>query len=271
VEQSLCCRPADPIPVLTSWLRGLDLSRPIPREEVKARFAPLRDCLDATLAEFPIANRHPLNAPKKSIVLSTPILRYVQATPHDRENARQRILDGIRRFIHYAQLARKAGALSALRRCNADLVQVVRHIVELHQVDCMCSLQVPDGVPGTAAIDAHHFSLAITELFENSRKYCDKERLVITVELDLAHGGGHCVRLLYTDNGPGLPRDCKLTAFDKGSHWNRGNARGGTGLGLYYVAEVVRRHDGQIEEVGEEGKGVCFLIFFPRFCPGTAV
>jgi signal transduction histidine kinase len=116
-------------------------------------------------------------------------------------------------------------------------------------------------------VDENHFSLAIAELFENSRKYIDKPQAVISVHLDLSQGNGQSVLLKYIDNGPGLPPEVKQKVFLKGFSLNQGGVNGGTGLGLFYVAEVVRLHHGKIEEIGVAGNGVCFSIVFPRLLP----
>jgi signal transduction histidine kinase len=69
------------------------------------------------------------------------------------------------------------------------------------------------------------------------------------------------VRVDVLDNGPGVRSDLKTRIFER-----RFSTRGvlGRGRGLANVREILRKHGGTIEEVGQLGdQGAHFVLWFP--------
>lgn len=64
------------------------------------------------------------------------------------------------------------------------------------------------------------------------------------------------IRIIYEDNGCGIPEELKEKIFTKGFGK-------GTGLGLYYIREILGVIGISILETGEEGKGAVFEIEVP--------
>ena len=69
------------------------------------------------------------------------------------------------------------------------------------------------------------------------------------------------VRLTVSDHGKGIPPDIAGHIFDP--FFTTKEIGKGTGLGLWMVQGIVRRHGGWIELSSEVGKGSCFKIFLP--------
>jgi PAS domain S-box-containing protein len=69
------------------------------------------------------------------------------------------------------------------------------------------------------------------------------------------------VRLTVTDHGKGVPPDIAGHIFDP--FFTTKDIGKGTGLGLWMVQGIVRRHGGWIELASEVGKGSSFKIFLP--------
>ena len=65
--------------------------------------------------------------------------------------------------------------------------------------------------------------------------------------------------LTLQDNGPGIAYAKKRRIFEP----YFSEKEGGEGLGLSFVAHVVGRHGGIIEEVGTPGKGATFCLYLP--------
>ncbi|HVU53971.1 MAG TPA: HAMP domain-containing sensor histidine kinase [Puia sp.] len=110
--------------------------------------------------------------------------------------------------------------------------------------------------------DKLHFTSVIYNLLDNALKY-SKDAPKVMVHLQ---GEEEFVLLSVSDNGIGIPAGYKDRIFEKffrvptGDHHNIK----GYGLGLSYVAYVVKRHGGEVEVRSEEGVGSHFTIKIPR-------
>jgi two-component system phosphate regulon sensor histidine kinase PhoR len=109
--------------------------------------------------------------------------------------------------------------------------------------------------------DRLHITSVIFNLLDNALKY-SRGNPVIAVRLKHQTD---MIALEVEDNGIGIPADFKSKVFDKffrvpnGDHHNIK----GYGLGLSYVAHVVRRHNGSIAVESEKDKGTIFTIKLP--------
>ena len=63
------------------------------------------------------------------------------------------------------------------------------------------------------------------------------------------------------DNGPGIPREIQEKIWV--SFFTTKGGRGGTGLGLYSVMQIVNQHGGKIMLGSEEGNGAMFFVRLP--------
>ncbi|WEX74886.1 ATP-binding protein [Sinorhizobium numidicum] len=101
---------------------------------------------------------------------------------------------------------------------------------------------------------------AITNLVENSTKFAQE----ISVELSLLENG--TVRISVVDDGPGLPvslRTRVLEPFFKADTARTSTDRGGFGLGLSIVDDIVRAHGGTIELLNRPPHGLAAQMDFP--------
>jgi two-component system phosphate regulon sensor histidine kinase PhoR len=107
-----------------------------------------------------------------------------------------------------------------------------------------------------------HITSVIYNLIDNALKY-SKGNPNINIELASISGE---LQLSVSDKGIGIEADYIDKIFDKffrvpsGDHHNIK----GYGLGLSYVAEVVRKHNGTIQLETELGKGSRFIIKLPK-------
>ncbi len=83
-------------------------------------------------------------------------------------------------------------------------------------------------------------------------------------ELDGKQG---TLRIIYEDNGPGIPADIADRIFDP--FFTTKEVGEGTGLGLYMVASIIQEHQGRIELDGTMEHGVRFTIELPRRLAGA--
>jgi two-component system phosphate regulon sensor histidine kinase PhoR len=109
--------------------------------------------------------------------------------------------------------------------------------------------------------DKLHITSVIYNLLDNALKY-GKENPVIDVQLKSYPQN---IELSVRDNGIGIEPAFKEKIFDKFFRVPTGNRHDikGYGLGLSYVAEVIKRHQGNISVESEPGKGSTFTAKFP--------
>ena len=92
-------------------------------------------------------------------------------------------------------------------------------------------------------------------LIDNSLKYGDK----------IAHIRVHFeesedwLRLIYEDDGVGISQDAKPRIFGEGYTSGKGS-----GYGLYLIKKMMEVYGWTIEEAGEPGKGVRFVVTIPK-------
>jgi two-component system phosphate regulon sensor histidine kinase PhoR len=109
--------------------------------------------------------------------------------------------------------------------------------------------------------DKLHITSVIYNLLDNALKY-STENPVINVRLD---SDPAFVKLIVEDNGIGIPAEYKSKVFEKFFRVPTGDRHNikGYGLGLSYVAEVVKRHKGEITVDSVYGKGSTFTVALP--------
>ncbi len=110
--------------------------------------------------------------------------------------------------------------------------------------------------------DRLHLLSVVFNLVDNAIKYSKGEP---SIHIDLKEREKD-VLMNVTDNGIGIPNEYKDKLFDKFfrvPHGDTHNAKG-YGLGLSYVAQVVRKHNGTIAVESRPGIGTKFSITLPK-------
>jgi two-component system, OmpR family, phosphate regulon sensor histidine kinase PhoR len=113
----------------------------------------------------------------------------------------------------------------------------------------------------TMSGDRMHITSVIYNLLDNALKY-GKGAPEINVTLQEAPGQ---LFVSIEDNGIGIPAVYCDKVFDKFFRVPQGNTHNvkGYGLGLSYVAYIIRSHDGTIAVNSKEGEGTTFTIKLP--------
>jgi two-component system phosphate regulon sensor histidine kinase PhoR len=117
---------------------------------------------------------------------------------------------------------------------------------------------------GNTNLDADrlHLLSVVFNLLDNALKY-SKEHPVVEIALE---GDNSAVQLRITDNGIGIAPEYKNKIFEKFFRIPTGNTHNtkGYGLGLSYVAHVVRKHNGKISVDSKLGVGTTITISIPK-------
>jgi len=110
--------------------------------------------------------------------------------------------------------------------------------------------------------DRMHITSVIYNLIDNALKYSQANP---TIKIEMVSISND-LQLSVSDNGIGISAYYTSKIFEKFFRVPSGNHHNikGYGLGLSYVAEVVRKHNGTIDLETELGKGSRFIIKLPK-------
>ncbi len=137
------------------------------------------------------------------------------------------------------------------RRKNANLFE-----------GCESELHNPSGRSYTCRLNRDLFEILLMNLFTNAIKYNRSAR----PRLDLVFSPGRRgVEVSFKDNGIGISKTERKKVFRK--FYQSGTAEDrsarGTGLGLYLVELIARRHKGKISAAPRREGGSVFTLFLP--------
>jgi PAS domain S-box-containing protein len=91
---------------------------------------------------------------------------------------------------------------------------------------------------------------------DNTRKYGEK---TITIRVYFEKADEDCLKLVYEDDGVGVPFENKQRLFNEGF-----STGGSTGFGLFLTKKMIDVYGWTITEEGEPGKGAKFTITIPK-------
>ncbi|RTY94916.1 sensor histidine kinase KdpD [Flavobacterium sp. GT3R68] len=111
----------------------------------------------------------------------------------------------------------------------------------------------------TLILDKFHLTTAILNVLENAVKYgCNNIQVTTSPQ-------NNDFNISIQDDGIGISKNKQSLLFDKFYRVEQGNLHNakGLGLGLYYVDQIIKAHQGRIAVVSDLGKGALFSISIP--------
>ena len=110
--------------------------------------------------------------------------------------------------------------------------------------------------------DRVHLTSVLYNLIDNALKY-SLQQPNIQITLNSTVSG---LQMTVADQGMGIDPTYKDRIFDKFFRVPSGDEHNikGYGLGLSYVASVIKKHEGSIEVSSQKGSGTCFTIELPN-------
>ena len=108
--------------------------------------------------------------------------------------------------------------------------------------------------------DKTHLTSVIYNLLDNALKYEGKN-----IQIHFATEG-NLLKMSFQDDGCGIASEYHAKVFDKFFRVPKGNVHNvkGYGLGLSYVASIVKQHGGRIEVQSVLEQGSTFSVFLPK-------
>lgn len=119
------------------------------------------------------------------------------------------------------------------------------------------------GPDGLLAADAGHLTNALTNLLDNALKYGGQPPVIQVEAINKVKG----ITLKVKDNGNGVPEARQDDIFKKFVRLHTGVVQG-FGLGLSYVQQVAKLHNGQAGVYNHSEGGAVFWLYLPDFEPG---
>ena len=226
--------------------------------------------LNAQHDAFINAVTHELKTPIASIRLYLETLQTRAVDDAKRLEFYRIMVDDSERLLGTIEQVLRTGRIGASsRRLNLsriDLGGVVEQCVErvrtLHKVGPEALTYRP-GPPVTIVGDAEEVRAAVSNLIDNAVKYSGND---VKVTVETASVDGKYVALRVTDHGPGIEKTELKRIFKRfyrvpGAVATRVK---GTGLGLYIVRSVAKRHGGRAwAESDGPGHGATFVLQLP--------
>jgi len=213
---------------------------------------------------------HELKTPIASIRLYLETLQ-TRAVDEDKRREFYRIMvEDSERLLETIEQVLRTGRVGVsgrvLNRARIDLGGVIEQCLErtraLHHVPPE-SLEYRPGAAATVLGDPDEVQAAVSNLIENAVKYSGND---VKVRVETARVDGGFVALRVTDNGPGIPKN-ELKRIFKRFYRVPGllaTRVKGTGLGLYIVRSVAKRHGGRAWAESEgPGQGSTFTLELP--------
>jgi two-component system sensor histidine kinase SenX3 len=216
---------------------------------------------------------HELKTPIASIRLYLETLQSREVGDAQRKEFYRNMLQDTDRLQHTVEQVLRAGAARQKQRLQhrapVDLSWLVQECVDTartrhHLADNALSIVESDPTtPLVVAGDVDELRTAIANLLDNAIKYSDG-RPQVTVQAAGATPDTAWVRV--KDAGVGIPRAQLGRIFNRFYRFQpRGSQIKGTGLGLYIVRSIAKRHGGRVfaESTGEN-RGSTFTLELPR-------
>lgn len=223
--------------------------------------------------DFSYAMVHDMKSPLTSIIMGT---RYLHSGVLERkpdikekyftivEDEAQHLLALINRLLTISKL--EHGKLT-IRKTEVDLEEMIADVADKYEAKSSKPIHITTDIAcSTALADEEYLKEAISNMVDNATKYSKDE---INIKISTSEDDHHIYIKVY-DEGIGIAKSELKTIFNRyeraAEHEkNPQKTRGGFGIGLNYVLQVIQAHGGKISVKSEKGKYSEFTISLPKY------
>ena len=226
----------------------------------------------AVREDFSYAMVHDMKSPLTSIIMGTKYLHsgVLEKKPEMKEkyfciieDEAQHLLALINRLLTISKL--EHGKLS-IQKAEIDLEAMIEDVVDKYKAKSAKPIHITTLFGATSALaDEEYLKEAISNIVDNATKYSKEE---INIQISTSENDRNVYIKIY-DEGIGIARSEMKTIFnrfERAAEHERDarKTRGGFGIGLNYVLQVINAHGGKVSVKSEKGKWSEFTISLPK-------
>ena len=223
--------------------------------------------------DFSYAMVHDMKSPLTSIIMGTKYLHsgVLEKKPEMKEkyfciveDEAQHLLALINRLLTISKL--EHGKLH-IQKAEVNLETMIEDVVDKYKAKSAKPIHITTRFGATTALaDEEYLKEAISNLVDNATKYSKEE---INIQISTLENDKN-VYIKVFDEGIGIAKSEQkaiFNRFERAAEHERDarKTRGGFGIGLNYVLQVINAHGGKISVKSEKDKWSEFTISLPKY------
>ena len=219
------------------------------------------------IRQFSTDVSHELRTPLTAIQGQLEVALFTATHKEQLKEAIENALQDVERLSNLVRalllLSQSESGQIPLNKTVLDLSAIMEDLVDQFQIPadaCGITLKQTSNELTLCEADRTQVERLITNLLSNAIKYTPEGGWVKACAENTAAG----VKLVVEDSGVGIPETHLPHIFDRFYRVPDPNPEKGLGLGLSFVASIVRAHGGEISVNSQVGKGTRFEINLPR-------
>ncbi|MBV9610857.1 MAG: HAMP domain-containing protein [Acidobacteriaceae bacterium] len=218
------------------------------------------------MRQFSTDVSHELRTPLTAIQGQLEVALFTATRKEQLQEAIENALQDVERLSNLVRalllLSQSESGQLPMKKSVIDVNELLEDLVDQFQIPAEGhNVRLTQSLRDAALCEADRTQLerVITNLLSNAIKYTPAGGWVRAY----AEGSGSSVRLVVEDSGVGIPPDHLPHIFDRFYRVPDPNPEKGLGLGLSFVAAIVKAHGGEIHVTSEVGKGSRFEVTLP--------
>ena len=218
------------------------------------------------IRQFSTDVSHELRTPLTAIQGQLEVALFTATRKEQLQEAIENALQDVERLANLVRalllLSQSESGQIPIRKTKLDLGKLLEELVDQFQIPAeACQVTLTQTTQGTVMCEGDRTQIerVITNLLSNALKYTPSGGWV-RARAEPASGG---IRLIVEDSGVGIPDNHLLHIFDRFYRVPDPNPEKGLGLGLSFVAAIVKAHGGEIFVDSVVGRGSRFEVTLP--------